>query len=118
MNEHEYNLPELSAGLVWAKITNACELINGRAFKPNEWVFERLPIIRIQNLNNDKADFNYCNFKVDKKYLVNNGQLLFEGGAGETVRKNLLQECEVHNLIRLPTGISYAPGFKVNVLFF
>ena len=44
--------------------------------------------------------------------------VLFEGGAGETVRKNLLQECEVHTLLRLPTGIFYAKGVKANVLFF
>jgi type I restriction enzyme M protein len=44
--------------------------------------------------------------------------VLFEGGAGETVRRNLLQECEVHTLLRLPTGIFYAQGVKANVLFF
>jgi len=41
--------------------------------------------------------------------------VLFEGGAGETVRRNLLQECEVHTLLRLPTGIFYAQGVKANV---
>ena len=44
--------------------------------------------------------------------------VLFEGGAGETVRRNLLKECEVHTLLRLPTGIFYAQGVKANVLFF
>lgn len=44
--------------------------------------------------------------------------VLFEGGAGETVRRNLLRECEVHTLLRLPTGIFYAQGVKANVLFF
>ena len=44
--------------------------------------------------------------------------VLFEGGAGETVRKRLLQQCEVHTLLRLPTGIFYAQGVKANVLFF
>ena len=44
--------------------------------------------------------------------------VLFEGGAGETVRTNLLKECEVHTLLRLPTGIFYAQGVKANVLFF
>ncbi len=44
--------------------------------------------------------------------------VLFEGGAGETVRKKLLAECEVHTLLRLPTGIFYAQGVKANVLFF
>ena len=44
--------------------------------------------------------------------------VLFEGGAGETVRKRLLENFEVHTLLRLPTGIFYANGVKANVLFF
>jgi type I restriction enzyme M protein len=44
--------------------------------------------------------------------------VLFEGGAGETVRKKLLAECDVHTLLRLPTGVFYAQGVKANVLFF
>ena len=44
--------------------------------------------------------------------------VLFEGGAGETIRRKLLDECDVHTLLRLPTGIFYANGVKVNVLFF
>jgi type I restriction enzyme M protein len=44
--------------------------------------------------------------------------VLFEGGAGETLRRKLLHECDVHTLLRLPTGIFYAQGVKANVLFF
>ena len=44
--------------------------------------------------------------------------VLFEGGVGETVRRKLLHECDVHTLLRLPTGIFYAQGVKANVLFF
>ncbi len=44
--------------------------------------------------------------------------VLFEGGAGETIRRKLLEECNVHTLLRLPTGIFYAQGVKANVLFF
>ena len=44
--------------------------------------------------------------------------VLFEGGAGETVRKKLMHECDLHTLLRLPTGIFYAQGVKANVLFF
>ncbi len=44
--------------------------------------------------------------------------VLFEGGAGETVRRHLLDECDVHTLLRLPTGVFYAQGVKANVLFF
>ena len=44
--------------------------------------------------------------------------VLFEGGAGETVRRKMLEQLDVHTLIRLPTGIFYAGGVKANVIFF
>lgn len=44
--------------------------------------------------------------------------VLFEGGVGEVVRKRLMTECELHTILRLPTGIFYKPGVKANVLFF
>jgi type I restriction enzyme M protein len=44
--------------------------------------------------------------------------VLYEGGAGEVIRRRLLNECDVHTLLRLPTGIFYAQGVKANVLFF
>jgi len=44
--------------------------------------------------------------------------ILFEGGAGEEVRKQLLKTTELHTILRLPTGIFYAQGVKANVLFF
>ncbi len=44
--------------------------------------------------------------------------VLFEGGAGETIRRKLLETCDVHTLLRLPTGVFYAQGVKANVLFF
>jgi len=44
--------------------------------------------------------------------------VLFEGGAGEKIRRTLLQLCDVHTLLRLPTGIWYSPGVKANVIFF
>ena len=44
--------------------------------------------------------------------------VLFEGGAGETIRKKLLFECDLHTLLRLPTGLFYAQGVKANVIFF
>ncbi|HMP90632.1 MAG TPA: class I SAM-dependent DNA methyltransferase [Kiritimatiellia bacterium] len=44
--------------------------------------------------------------------------VLFEGGAGETIRRELLKQADVHTLLRLPTGIFYAQGVKANVLFF
>lgn len=44
--------------------------------------------------------------------------VLFEGGAGETVRRKLLQTTDLHTILRLPTGIFYAQGVKANVIFF
>jgi len=57
--------------------------------------------------------------KIDgKAAVVVPDNVLFEGGAGETIRRKLLHECDVHTLLRLPTGIFYAQGVKANVLFF
>ncbi|HXQ36147.1 MAG TPA: N-6 DNA methylase, partial [Anaerolineales bacterium] len=53
-----------------------------------------------------------------KAAIVVPDNVLFEGGAGEVVRRKLLHESDVHTLLRLPTGIFYAQGVKANVLFF
>jgi type I restriction enzyme M protein len=44
--------------------------------------------------------------------------VLFEGGAGEKIRRKMLETCDVHTVLRLPTGIFYAQGVKANVVFF
>lgn len=44
--------------------------------------------------------------------------VLFEGGAGERIRRRLMRDCDLHTILRLPTGIFYAQGVKANVLFF
>ncbi len=44
--------------------------------------------------------------------------VLFEGGSGETVRRKLLQESDLHTILRLPTGVFYAQGVKANVIYF
>jgi len=44
--------------------------------------------------------------------------VLFEGGAGEALRRRLLRDFDLHTMLRLPTGIFYAQGVKANVLFF
>lgn len=54
-----------------------CEFINGKAFKPVEWTKDGLPIVRIQNLNDENAIFNYYNKDIEKKYIIENEQLLF-----------------------------------------
>jgi type I restriction enzyme M protein len=53
-----------------------------------------------------------------KAAVVLPDNVLFEGGAGETVRKKLLETTDLHTILRLPTGIFYAQGVKANVLFF
>ncbi|MBW2981747.1 type I restriction-modification system subunit M [Candidatus Woesearchaeota archaeon] len=53
-----------------------------------------------------------------KSAIVLPDNILFEGGAGETVRKKLMQTCNLHTILRLPTGLFYAQGVKANVLFF
>lgn len=56
--------------------------------------------------------------KTGRAAMVVPDNVLFEGGAGEKIRRTLLKLCDVHTLLRLPTGIWYSPGVKANVLFF
>ncbi|MCY4364737.1 MAG: N-6 DNA methylase [Chloroflexi bacterium] len=74
-----------------------------------------------------RASNKQLNFLQHVRTLLNNqgraaivvpDNVLFEDGAGERVRRKLLAECDVHTLLRLPTGIFYAQGVKANVLFF
>ena len=58
-------------------IGDACTLINGRAFKPSDWGEEGLPIVRIQNLNDTNASFNYYDGQVNEQHLIDSGMLLF-----------------------------------------
>ena len=53
-----------------------------------------------------------------KAAVVVPDNVLFEGGAGESIRKKLLETCDLHTILRLPTGIFYKPGVKANVIFF
>ncbi|MEZ7599258.1 N-6 DNA methylase [Streptococcus sp. 27098_8_69] len=53
-----------------------------------------------------------------KAAVVLPDNVLFEGGAGEIIRKKLLETTDLHTILRLPTGIFYKPGVKANVLFF
>jgi type I restriction enzyme M protein len=53
-----------------------------------------------------------------KAAVVLPDNVLFEGGAGEKIRRKLLEACDVHTILRLPTGIFYAQGVKANVVFF
>ena len=53
-----------------------------------------------------------------KAAVVVPDNVLFEGGAGEIIRRKLLETTDLHTILRLPTGIFYKPGVKANVLFF
>ncbi len=53
-----------------------------------------------------------------KAAVVVPDNVLFEGGAGETIRRKLLENTDLHTILRLPTGIFYKPGVKANVIFF
>lgn len=68
---------ELPDGWAEATVGSLCELINGCAFKPSDWSTEGKPIIRIQNLNNSEATFNYYKGTLQEKYHVDSGELLF-----------------------------------------
>ena len=64
----------------WTRKTigSLCNLINGRAFKPSDWPTAGLPIVRIQNLNNSNAKFNYfAGPNVRDRFLIDTGALLF-----------------------------------------
>lgn len=67
----------------WKMITlkQAANYVNGRAFKPAEWENSGMPIIRIQNLNNPGAKYNFSTKKHDEKFLVKSGDLLFAWAA-------------------------------------
>jgi type I restriction enzyme S subunit len=59
------------------EVGDVLKLVNGRAFKPVEWSKTGLPIVRIQNLNNPDAPFNYFEGELPPKFLLDDGDLLF-----------------------------------------
>jgi hypothetical protein len=59
------------------RIGSICELLNGRAFTPEDWATKGLPIVRIQNLNNPVAPFNKFDGEVRPRFLIGSGALLF-----------------------------------------
>lgn len=65
------------SALTQARIGDICKLINGKAFKPEDWSSDGLPIIRIQNLNDSERRFNYWNGSIDKQVPVKAGDVLF-----------------------------------------
>ena len=74
--------PQIVVDPEWPMVAigEVCSLINGCAFKPQDWKPAEsggLPIVRIQNLNTPDSDFNYYTGEVKERYIINQGQLLF-----------------------------------------
>ncbi len=74
--------PQILVDPEWPMVAigEVCNLINGRAFKPQDWKRADsggLPIVRIQNLNTPDSEFNYYTGEVKDRYIINQGQLLF-----------------------------------------
>ena len=74
--------PQIAVDPDWPMVAigEVCDLINGRAFKPQDWKpadSGGLPIVRIQNLNAPDSDFNYYTGEVQDRHLINQGQVLF-----------------------------------------
>lgn len=61
----------------FVKLGEICEFINGKAFNADDWRTSGVPIVRIQNLNDETKPFNYCHSTVEEKFHVNTGDLLF-----------------------------------------
>ena len=77
-NGHYTQLPK---GWTTIKVGDVAIYTNGRAFKPEDWMHEGLPIIRIQNLNDNSASYNRTPKTYESKYLIHNGDLLFAWAA-------------------------------------
>ena len=72
---------QLPKGWTTIKVGDVAIYTNGRAFKPEDWMHEGLPIIRIQNLNDNSASYNRTPKTYESKYLIHNGDLLFAWAA-------------------------------------
>ncbi|TGK87956.1 restriction endonuclease subunit S [Leptospira bourretii] len=72
--EKPFTIPN---GWVWIRLGDVLEMINGRAFKPTDWTANGIPIVRIQNLNNLSAGFNYCKEElVDERHIISDDTIL------------------------------------------
>ncbi|MFO0294780.1 MAG: restriction endonuclease subunit S, partial [Rhodospirillales bacterium] len=74
---HESRKPfDAPASWGWVYLGDAMDLFNGRAFKPADWRSEGLRIVRIQNLNDPGAAYNYCDPAIDRRFCIDSGCLL------------------------------------------
>lgn len=65
----------------YKRLGDIATYINGYAFKPEQWSNKGKPIIRIQNLNNKDAEYNYFDGEIDEKYLIKKGDVLISWSA-------------------------------------
>ena len=65
----------------WKTLGDVANYLNGRAFKPSDWNDKGLPIVRIQNLNKDKSEYNFTEESFDNRFFIQNGDLLFAWSA-------------------------------------
>lgn len=65
----------------YKRLGDVATYVNGYAFKPSDWLEIGYPIIRIQNLNNEDAEYNYSDGNIPAKYFVANGDLLISWSA-------------------------------------
>jgi type I restriction enzyme S subunit len=87
---------DLPSGWTRTAIGRLCTLHNGRAFKPEDWEPEGLPIIRIQNLNNFRATFNHFSGKLADHHRIRSGDLLFawSGTPGTSFGAHVWRGCD------------------------
>jgi type I restriction enzyme S subunit len=77
-NAHYENVPE---GWTEINVGELAQYTNGKAFQPSDWEPKGLPIIRIQNLNDENCKYNYTSIDHEEKYRITNGDLLFAWAA-------------------------------------
>lgn len=114
------NLPEN-----WTETTlnDVAEYINGRAFKPSEWETEGVPIVRIQNLNDYNAPFNYSTKSYEDIFKIKNGDLLFAWAAslGAYIWRGEIAWLNQHIFKVIPKidkdFLFYSLSFKVKELY-
>ena len=68
---------EIPGNWCLARIGEIFDLVNGKAFKPTDWSESGIPIVRIQNLNDPNASYNYFSGEIEEKFILHGGELLF-----------------------------------------
>ncbi|CAN7343263.1 restriction endonuclease subunit S [Acidovorax delafieldii] len=121
---------ELPQGWEWVRLGSTMEMLNGRAFKPSEWIDAGLPIVRIQNLNNPNASFNYCDPStvVDKNRIDDGAFLISWSGTpgtsfgafiwsrGAAALNQHIFKCVLIGRVFLPEFLRLSINSQLNVL--